>query len=244
MAACAGRGRASDWPGACFTPIFCGKTCIGQANVERSHSLLLPLLPPRPPRPPRPLPVDPRAPTRAHTTLQSKTHRDGQFLGKGSQKTVHAQERNGTMVAIIKSQTHDLTMEATLVTTIAEHAPHPHVMKLLGLEFGASSRVSMVAPIALFGSMLELVDGLEFEGLEISHVHKQVVFAQILSAVLHLNGVGIEHGDLAARNILVFNYDPCDPKSTDVRLSDFGDARVGQTPASAMLRLARELADL
>jgi Ser/Thr protein kinase RdoA (MazF antagonist) len=102
----------------------------------------------------------------------------------------------------------------------------------------------MVAPIASFGSMLDLADHLEFEGLEVGQEHKRQAFAQALSAVFHLNSVGIDHGDVAARNLLVFQYDPFLPRITDVRLCDFGDARKGCTPASALCALAQELAGM
>ena len=102
----------------------------------------------------------------------------------------------------------------------------------------------MVAPIASFGSMLDLADHLEFEELEMGWEHKQQAFAQAVSAVLHLNSIGVDHGDVAARNLLVFQYDPYLPRSTDVRLCDFGDARKGCTPTSALCGLARELAGM
>ena len=172
--------------------------------------------------------------------------RNGQLLGRGAQKTVHAEERNGRMVAVMRSRTRALTLskEAKLVMRIAEQSPHPHVMKLIAIEFGVSSRVKMIAPIASFGSMLDLADHLEFECLEVGAEHKQNAFDQALSAVLHLNAIGIDHGDVAARNLLVFRYDPHLPCATVVQLCDFGDATPGTTSVSALRRLARELSRL
>ena len=123
-------------------------------------------------------------------------------------------------------------------------APHPCLLPLLAVELDASSRVSMVAPIARFGSMLDLADHLEFECLEVGAPHKQNAFDQALSAVLHLNAIGIDHGDVAARNLLVFRYDPHLPCATVVQLCDFGDATPGTTSVSALRRLARELSRL
>lgn len=148
------------------------------------------------------------------------------------------------MVAVMRSQTQDLTKEAELMMRIAKQSPHPHVMKLIATEYDALSRVSMVAPIASFGSMLDLADHLEFEGLEVGVAHKHRAFTQTLSAVLHLNSIGVDHGDVAARNLLVFSYNPYLPNTTHVRLCDFGDAKEGCALESALSGLARELSRL
>lgn len=148
------------------------------------------------------------------------------------------------MVAVIRSGTKDLAVEAELMMKITNQTMHPHILRLLWIEYDVSERVSMVAPIAPFGSIVDLVDHLEFEGLEVGPGHKRQAFAQALSAVLRLNSIGVDHGDVAARNLLVFHYNPHQPRLTDVRLCDFGDARKGCTPASALCALARELAGL
>lgn len=170
--------------------------------------------------------------------------RVGQFLGRGSRKTVHAEERNGRMVAVMRSHTHDLKKEAMLMMQIGKLAPHIHVMKLIATECDALSRVSMVAPIASFGSMLDLADHLEFESWEIGPLHKRTAFAQALSAVLHLGVIGIDHGDVAARNLLVFQYDPLAHTRLCVQMCDFGDAKSGCVSAESLCGLARELARL
>jgi hypothetical protein len=179
-----------------------------------------------------------------HCSLCLPMFRVGQFLGKGSRKTVHAEERNGRMVAVMRSQTHDLQREAMLMMQIGTLAPHPHVMKLLTIECDALSKVSMVAPIALFGSMLDLADHLEFDSSEIGPLHKRTAFMQALSAVLHLGSLGIDHGDVAARNVLVFHYNPLAHTQLYVQLCDFGDAKSGCVSAESLCGLARELACL
>ena len=98
---------------------------------------------------------------------QCPSLRDGQFLGRGGSKSV-VQRRKGTLVAVMTSQTQDLTREATLMTRLRLR-PHPHLLPLLAIEYDASSRVSMVAPIARYGSMLDLVTTLEFDGLQMTH---------------------------------------------------------------------------
>jgi serine/threonine protein kinase len=121
---------------------------------------------------------------------------------------------------------------------------HPHVLPLLHTEFDASSRVSMAVPIAPFGSMLDLADHLDFCGLELCCVHAAVVVLQVAQAVTHLREIGIEHGDVAARNVFVFEYDVADALRIHVRLGDFGEARalLCESRNSDCIRaLAREL---
>ena len=131
-----------------------------------------------------------------------------------------------------------------LMIAIANRSPHPHVMRLIGLEYDASSRLSMVAPIASFGSMLDLADHLDFEGFQLTYPHKQHAFVQTLRAVLHLTSIGVDHGDLALRNLLVFRYDQNNPQEIQIRLSDFGDAKCGRTPQLALFELAKHLKNL
>ena len=145
------------------------------------------------------------------------------------------------MVAVIRSSAKDLAVEAELMIKIANQTMHPHILRLIWIEYDVSERVSMVAPIAPFGSMVDLADHLEFEGLKVGPDHKRQAFAQALSAVLLLNSLGVDHGDVAARNLLVFHYHTYQPRLTDVRLCDFGDSKKGCTPASALCALAREL---
>lgn len=185
-----------------------------------------------------------RQPVQWKQPLRAPRLRNGQFLGRGAQKTVHAEIRDATTVAVMKSQTHDLTLEATLMMRVSRQSPHRHVMRLIAIEYDALSRVSMVAPIASFGSMLDLVDHLDFLGLDVTPLHKQEALGQVVGAVSHLNSIGIDHGDLAARNVLVFAYKPSDPQATHVRLGDFGNAKRGQTASVALWALARELSRL
>lgn len=102
--------------------------------------------------------------------------------------------------------------------------PHPHLLPLLAIEYDVWSRVSMVTPIAKFGSMLDLVDHLEFEGLQLNHTHVIVVLIQVAAAAAHLNSLGIEHNDVRARNVLVCHFTLDNPLNTHTQLADLGEA--------------------
>ena len=138
------------------------------------------------------------------------------------------------------SQKDDLTKEARLMTRLTWH-PHPHLLPLLDVECDALSRVSMVAPIARFGSVLDLIDHLDFEGGELTHAHSHAIFQQIVSALLHLDALGLDHGDVALRNILVFEFNSAEPECTSVKLADYGETKKGRVSPVAVWEMGREL---
>ena len=138
------------------------------------------------------------------------------------------------------SQTDDLTREAMLMMRVTL-SPHQHLLPLLAIEFDALSRVSMVAPIAPFGSMYDLADHLEFDACYISALHVIVALMQVLNALVHLNSIDINHKDVCARNTLVFEFDATDPLRLCVRLGDYGEAVPGKTDLNSIVALAREL---
>ena len=123
-------------------------------------------------------------------------------------------------------------------------SPHPHLLQLLDIEYDASSRVCMVAPIAKFGSMYDLADHLEFEGMSLSLADTSVAVLQVADALLHLSKLGIDHGDVCARNVLVQHYDPECATSMHVCLGDYGESTVvgdGRPLPVSVISLAREL---
>ena len=178
--------------------------------------------------------------SRRSSHVSKPSLRNGQFLGRGASKRVVARIRSGTLVAVMTSQTDDLETEAMLMMKLTLH-PHPHLLPLLGIEYDAQSRVSMVAPIAPFGSMCDLADHLEFDGLSLSSSHVAVAVLQVLSGLLHLNSMNINHKDVCARNTLVFEFDVLDPHALRVCLADYGEAVSGQSDLYSVVNLAREL---
>ena len=92
--------------------------------------------------------------------------RSGQFLGKGSQKEVVAEVRDGVLVAVMRGRQTDLAQEATTMAQVTS-IPHAHLLPLLDVETCAGATV-IVAPLMPFGSMLDLADHLDFEGLSLS----------------------------------------------------------------------------
>lgn len=168
------------------------------------------------------------------------TFRDGQFLGRGASKTVTVRVKNNVQVALACGNATDLIQELALMMSLKPH-PHPHVLSLIAHEYDALSKVRMVLPIAKYGSVLDLVDDLEFEGKCMTHAHAGSILLQVSYAVLHLNRLGVDHGDVAGRNVLVFEFDVELPLTTQVKLGDFGEARPGRASPDCIRCLAREL---
>ena len=102
----------------------------------------------------------------------------------------------------------------------------------------------MVVPIAKYGSLLDLADHLDFDGRSLTDTHMALVLLQVAHAVLHLNAMHVNHGDVSARNVLVFEFNPDRPLQTCVMLADLGDARPGASPPDCIGALARELRGL
>lgn len=161
----------------------------------------------------------------------------GQFLGRGSTKTATVQLRHGALLAALTSRTTDLTREAMLMMKVSAH---PHLLPLLGLDRDPLSNVRILVPIAPFGSILDLVDHLEFEGASLDPMHVAAVLLQVAHALVHLRTHGVDHGDVAARNVFVFQFQPGEP-TIQARLGDYGEARRSTDRALCMRGLAAEL---
>lgn len=148
------------------------------------------------------------------------------------------QLRGRKLVAVLTSRFESLRMEATLMTKVKTHR---HVLPLLFTEHDPLRGLSMVVPVARFGSVVDLADHLEFEGLNLTAAHAAVALMQVAYAVVHLDQQRIVHGDVAARNVLVHAYDAALPLAMHVVLADFGCALEGRMDPLCLRPLAREL---
>ena len=95
--------------------------------------------------------------------------------------------------------------------------------------------------LAEFGSFMDLVDSLEFEGKlgDITPAHIDEVMQQVNCALDELQSLGLRHNDLNARNILVFQFCASEPEQTRVKLCDFSETQEG--PRDCVKTLRREL---
>ena len=95
--------------------------------------------------------------------------------------------------------------------------------------------------LAEFGSFMDLVDSLEFEGKlgDITPAHIDEVMQQVNCALDELQSLGLRRNDLNARNILVFQFCASEPEQTRVKLCDFSETQEG--PRDCVKTLRREL---
>ncbi len=118
---------------------------------------------------------------------------------------------------------------------------HPHILPLISTAHDPRLGFLLLVPLAPFGSMVDLSDHLEFEGMAISIAHTAVALLQVAEAALHLDKQSLVHGDIAARNVLVDQYDAARPHALHVMLADFEGATEGKMDPLCLRPLAREL---
>jgi serine/threonine protein kinase len=184
------------------------------------------------------------------TKIRPPRLREGQFLGRGAFKKVVVSTRRGTLVAIATSLTGKVQWKEIFVMILLTRLhPHRNLLPLLAVEYDALLRARMVIPIARYGSLLDLQDHLEFEGCETAFTeeHLREVLSQVESALSHLDTLGLDHADVAARNVLVFEFAPGHPVKESpeaahihTALADFGS--VVRIPESASARRSKRCA--
>jgi serine/threonine protein kinase len=148
--------------------------------------------------------------------------RAGQLLGCGSSKRVVAHASGANLVA---RSTHRLGESLLHEMRAMRALKHHH---LLALQAADSLGTWIEAPIAPFGSFVDFVDALEFEGdlAAVTEQHVEVAVCQVASGLAHMNSVGLWHNDVAARNVLVFEFERGRPRCMLVKLADFGSVSV------------------
>ncbi|CAF1429581.1 unnamed protein product, partial [Didymodactylos carnosus] len=107
-----------------------------------------------------------------------------------------------------------------------ELTKHPHIVRTYGLvDYPDDKRnegVMLLQEYGVMGDLLEFLSTLE-------NVPKEAVlcemFMQIADAMTFLAYNRIVHGDLACRNVLLYHFDPNEPKNNVVKVTDFGLSR-------------------
>jgi serine/threonine protein kinase len=88
-----------------------------------------------------------------------------------------------------------------------------------------SNKVCLMQELAKHGSVQTLCSYCDDHKLEISTSHKLAIARDVLLGVEALHNMNIVHGDIAARNVLIFEFDPLNADSLQAKLTDFGLAR-------------------
>lgn len=139
----------------------------------------------------------------------------GALLGRGSAKTVRRHAWRGREVAALWGcERHEIEL-------LRSFAQSEHLLQLLAVLPG---RI-VLTELAPHGSLRDLGDTLDFERRFLTLAHCAAVVEQLVAALQRLWSARWVHGDVAARNVLVFAFDPNAPAATHIKLADFGDAQ-------------------
>lgn len=154
------------------------------------------------------------------------------FLGRGSCKAVYASRGpggTGLCYAYARSSPQaavEFRRELAILKLMkTRNLRHMHVLGLIGTRGSADGPCCMIFPRAPLGSVVDLSDALDFEGasLRFTAMHTFLLTSQVFASVLFLRRVGVDHGDVALRNLLVFGFGR---SSLHLKLCDFGSARL------------------
>ena len=87
------------------------------------------------------------------------------------------------------------------------------------------SRICLVREHAEFGNAHHLFDTCDQDGMDVSMAHRLLMAEQVTAGLEALHKASVIHGDVAAANVLVFDFDPDRAEQTRVKLT--GQCLVG-----------------
>eukprot|EP01062_Namystynia_karyoxenos_P024853 TRINITY_DN19723_c0_g1_i3.p1 TRINITY_DN19723_c0_g1~~TRINITY_DN19723_c0_g1_i3.p1 ORF type:complete len:957 (+),score=280.76 TRINITY_DN19723_c0_g1_i3:111-2873(+) len=145
----------------------------------------------------------------------------------GSSKTVESAVWKGEKVALLTLR--DGKPAAMEADVMARLGGHPHLIKLLGQTRKPTGANVLVTEFARHGALNGYLDELSDEGVSVSERCRITIALQIAMAMERMGAEKLIHCDLAARNVLVFNFDAFRPDRIVVKVSDFGLTAPGST---------------
>lgn len=83
-------------------------------------------------------------------------------------------------------------------------------------------RICLVQELASYGDLPSLFNYCDDMRINVPMIHKLAIAQQVLLGLEALHSMHIAHGDVAARNVLVFRFDPYKTEEVQVKLTDFG----------------------
>jgi serine/threonine protein kinase len=83
-------------------------------------------------------------------------------------------------------------------------------------------RICLVQELASHGDLPALFNYCDDMRINVPTIHKLAIAQQVLLGLEALHSMHIAHGDVAARNVLVFRFDPYKTEEVQVKLTDFG----------------------
>ena len=142
----------------------------------------------------------------------------GGVIGTGAFKTARRGTLRGEPVAVLELRPGGGAQCAAEVKTFVRLGRHPNLVRFLGLCVTGEPQL-LITELAPFGALDTFLEG---RVPQLTPPHRLTVATQVCSAMAALAAQGVVHCDLAARNVLVFDYDDADASATRVKVSDFG----------------------
>lgn len=127
--------------------------------------------------------------------------------------------RKGPPIILMKIEGAKAKREASFYVQLS---CHPNIVRTFGLVQSNPSSVMLLQEAAPHG---DLSEHLRENGFKPSEQVLWEIFKQICDTMICLADNSIVHGDLACRNVLVFDSNSVEPKENLVKLTDFGLTR-------------------
>lgn len=143
-------------------------------------------------------------------------------LFEGLGKSVYKVEwinRDGPPIILLEIDGAKAKREASFYVQLS---CHPHIVRTFGIVQSNPGSVMLLQECAPHSDLSRLLRENRFKPNE---AVLREIFKQICDAMICLANNGIVHGDLACRNILVFQMHPTNHKENLVKLTDFGLTR-------------------
>jgi serine/threonine protein kinase len=137
-------------------------------------------------------------------------------------KTIYKAEwiaKPGPPIVLVKIHGAKATREAAFYVQLS---CHPQIVRTFGLIESDADSVMLVQERALEGDLSERLRENEFRP---SQAVLLDIFLQIIDAMICLADNRIVHGDLACRNVLIYELHDSEPSKNVVKLTDFGLTR-------------------
>ena len=127
--------------------------------------------------------------------------------------------QDGPPIVLLKIDGAKANREASFYVNLSFH---PHIVRTFGLVQSNPGSVMLLQEMAPEGDLSEL---LRENGFRPTEQVLCTIFEQICDAMIFLADNRVVHGDLACRNVLVFQSNANEPTKNLVKLTDFGLTR-------------------
>ncbi|CAF2667641.1 unnamed protein product [Rotaria sp. Silwood2] len=128
-------------------------------------------------------------------------------------------KKKGPQIILLKIDGAKATREASFYVQLS---CHPYIVRTFGVVDSNPGSLMLLQERAPMGDLAELLRENHFKPNEKALCE---IFIQLCEALSFLSYNSIVHGDLACRNVLVFQMNATEPSSNLVKLTDFGLTR-------------------